>query len=151
MTEQAWDPGPVYYEPPARASRVPQAPDRAPAAGQLPITLDGVARSVPAGSTILEVCRDNGIVIQAWSPLTRAQRLNDDKLTHMAARYGKTPAQLIIRWNLQSGVVPLPKAADPRHQAELLNVIDFEITGTDMSRLNALNEYYSALGKLLYV
>jgi diketogulonate reductase-like aldo/keto reductase len=101
--------------------------------------------------SMLDFCRDNGILIQAWSPLTRGQRLNDDKLASMAARYGKTPAQILVRWNLQSGVVPIPKSAEPRHQQDLLNVFDFEIAGTDMLRLNAMNEYYSALGRLLYV
>ena len=57
--------------------------------------------------SMLDFCRDNEIVIQAWSPLTRASRLNDDKVATMAARYGKTPAQLLIRWNLQLGVVPV--------------------------------------------
>jgi 2,5-diketo-D-gluconate reductase A len=98
-----------------------------------------------------DFCRDNDILIQAWSPLTRATRLNDDKVAGMAARYGKTPAQLILRWSLQSGVVPLPKANDPAHQAQNLNVFDFEIAPIDMMRLNALNEHFSALGELAYL
>jgi diketogulonate reductase-like aldo/keto reductase len=100
---------------------------------------------------MLDFCRDNGIVIQAWSPLTRATRLNDDKLGTMAARYGKTPAQLLLRWNLQLGVVPLPKANHVQHQRDNLNVFDFEITPADMAKLNALNQHYSALERLLYL
>ncbi|HEU5136818.1 MAG TPA: aldo/keto reductase [Steroidobacteraceae bacterium] len=100
---------------------------------------------------MLDFCSDNGIVIQAWSPLTRAQRLNDDKLASMAARYGKNPAQLLIRWNLQLGVVPLPKANHVQHQRENLNVFDFEISPSDMHKLRTLNEHYSAMGSLPYV
>jgi 2,5-diketo-D-gluconate reductase A len=100
---------------------------------------------------MLDFCRENDIVIQAWSPLTRARRLGDDKMGPMAARYGKTPAQLLLRWNLQLGVVPLPKANHVQHQRENLNVFDFEILPQDMARLNALNEHYSALGKLAYL
>ncbi|HEY6125892.1 MAG TPA: aldo/keto reductase [Steroidobacteraceae bacterium] len=100
---------------------------------------------------MLDFCHDNDIVIQAWSPLTRALRLNDDKLAAMAARYGKQPAQLLIRWNLQLGVVPLPKANHAQHQRENLNVFDFEISQPDMVRLRALNEHYSAMGSLRYV
>ena len=59
--DQAWDPGPIYYEPPARASAVPRPPDVDAAPTLLPLTLDGVALSVRAGSTILEVCREEGI------------------------------------------------------------------------------------------
>src|SRR4030095_14997138 len=67
---------------------------------------------------MLDFCRDNGILIQAWSPLTRARRLNDDKVSTMSARYGKTSAQLLIRWSLQLGVVPLPKSNQARHQRD---------------------------------
>jgi diketogulonate reductase-like aldo/keto reductase len=100
---------------------------------------------------MLDFCHDNGIVIQAWSPLTRGQRINDDKLASMAARYGRTPAQLLIRWNLQLGVVPLPKANHVQHLHDNLHVFDFEITQQDMAKLRALNEHYSALGQLLYI
>ena len=100
---------------------------------------------------MLDFCRDNDIIIQAWSPLTRATRLNDDKVGAMAARYGKTPAQLLIRWNLQLGVVPLPKANQVRHQRDNLNVFDFEISTQDMARLNGLNQHYSALERLQYL
>lgn len=100
---------------------------------------------------MLDFCHDNGIVIMAWSPLTRGQRLNDDKLAAMAARYGRTPAQLLIRWNLQLGVVPLPKANHVQHLRDNLHVFDFEISQPDMARLRALNEHYSSLERLLYV
>jgi len=100
---------------------------------------------------MLDFCHDNQIVIQAWSPLTRGQRLNDDKLTSMAARYGKTPAQLLIRWNLQLGVVPLPKANHTQHQRENLEVFDFEIRPADMAKLRTLNQHYSSVGALPYV
>jgi len=100
---------------------------------------------------MLDFCHDNHILIQAWSPLTRALRLNDDKLAAMAARYGKTPPQLLIRWNLQLGVVPLPKANHTQHQQENLNVFDFEIRQPDMAKLRTLNEHYSSMGMLPYV
>ena len=100
---------------------------------------------------MLDFCHDNDIVIQAWSPLTRGTRLNDDKLAAMAARYGRTPAQLVIRWNLQLGVVPLPKANHTTHQRNNLQVFDFEISQLDMNKLRTLNEHYSALGRLQYV
>jgi 2,5-diketo-D-gluconate reductase A len=100
---------------------------------------------------MLDFCHDNGIVIMAWSPLTRGQRLNDDKLAAMAARYGRTPAQLLIRWNLQLGVVPVPKANHVQHLRDNLHVFDFEISQQDMAKLRSLNEHYSALGRLDYL
>ena len=100
---------------------------------------------------MLDFCRENEITIQALSPLTRGKRLGDDKMASMAARYGKTSAQLLLRWNLQLGVVPLPKANHVQHQRENLNLFDFEILPQDMARLNALNEHYSARGELAYL
>lgn len=100
---------------------------------------------------MLDFCHDNGILIQASSPLTRASRLNDDKVSAMAARYGKTPAQLLIRWNLQLGVVPLPKANHSQHLRDNLQVFDFDIATQDMMRLNGLNQHFSAFERLAYL
>jgi 2,5-diketo-D-gluconate reductase A len=69
----------------------------------------------------------------------------------MAARYGRTPAQLLIRWNLQMGVVPLPKANHLAHLRDNLHVFDFTISPPDMVKLRALNEHYSALDRLQYL
>lgn len=98
---------------------------------------------------MLEYCRDREIVIQAYSPLTRADRLDDETLTELAGRYAKTPGQILIRWNLQLGVVPLPKANSESHLKEDLLVFDFEIYDEHMSKLNELNEQWSSLGRTL--
>jgi len=97
-----------------------------------------------------EYCRKREIAIQAHSPLTHGNRLGDDTLRTIAKRYRKTSAQLLIRWNLQLGVVPLPKANRLEHQLEDLEVFDFEISAADMTVLASLNERYSALGSLPY-
>jgi 2,5-diketo-D-gluconate reductase A len=109
--------------------------------GELPVV--NQVEWTPFGHSprMLDFCHDNDIVIQAWSPLTRGTRLNDDKLSAMAARYGRTPAQLLIRWNLQLGVVPLPKANHAGHQRDNLHVFDFEISQLDMAKLRTLNEH----------
>jgi 2,5-diketo-D-gluconate reductase A len=100
---------------------------------------------------MLNYCHKNNIVIQAYSPLTRAKRLDDPVLSAMAAQYGKTPAQLLIRWNLQLGIVPLPKANQIDHQKENLAIFDFEIADEEMELLSNLNENYSSLGSLPYI
>lgn len=100
---------------------------------------------------MLAYCRENKIVIQAYSPLTRTERLADNTLAEISARYGKSPAQLLIRWNLQNGTVPIPKANRVQHLAENLDVFDFELSNDDMAALDSLNEHYSALGSLPYV
>jgi 2,5-diketo-D-gluconate reductase A len=127
-----------------------QLQDLARATGEVPV-VDQVEWSPLGHSTsMLEFCRDNHIVIQAYSPLTRAERLHDTRLQSIAARYGRTPAQILIRWNLQLGTVPLPKANRPQHLQENIDVFAFELSDADMSELSALNEHYSSLGSLAY-
>lgn len=96
-------------------------------------------------------CEKNNIIIQAYSPLTRATRLDDETLVQTASKYGKTTAQILMRWNLQQNYVPIPKANQRRHLEENINVFDFEISENDIEQLNGLNEHYSSLGFLPYV
>lgn len=100
---------------------------------------------------MLGYCQENGIIIQAYSPLTRHERLDDPTLGAIAEQYRKSPAQLLIRWNIQLGNIPIIKAGQEEHLKEDLNVFDFAITDEDMLEISALNEQYSALGSLPYI
>lgn len=120
------------------------ASDETPAVNQVEWSPFGHSRD------LLEACRQEGIVIQAYSPLTRAQRLDSRTLARVAAHCDRTPAQVLIRWNLQRGTVPIPKANQAKHLEENVGVFDFEIGGEDMEALDGLNEEYSALGSLPY-
>ncbi|WP_028032188.1 aldo/keto reductase [Chelativorans sp. J32] len=93
----------------------------------------------------------SGIVIQAYSPLTRATRLDDAGLLEIAEKYDRTPAQVMIRWNLQRGTVPIPKANQRRHLEENIAVFDFALDEDDLDALDSLNEHFSSLGRLPYV
>ena len=93
----------------------------------------------------------NGIVLMAYSPLTRGERLEDVTLMEIGRRHGKTPAQVMIRWNLQKGTVPIPKANRADHCRENLDVFNFELDPDEMARLDRLNDHWSALGALPYV
>ena len=99
---------------------------------------------------MLRYAREREIVLQAYSPLTRALRLNEPQLAKIAAAYGKSAAQVLLRWNLQHGTVPLPKANQRAHLQENLEIFDFALSDAHMSALDALNERYSALGELPY-
>ncbi len=100
---------------------------------------------------VLDWCRDHGIVIQAYSPLTRGRRLDDPKLQAIAQRHDKTPAQVLLRWNVQMGTVPIPKANQREHLEENLGIFDFRLAEEDLQELNALNEHASSLGSLSYL
>ncbi|ODR92109.1 aldo/keto reductase [Sinorhizobium alkalisoli] len=99
---------------------------------------------------MLRYATESHIVIQAYSPLTRTKRLRDEALAEIAARYNKSPAQVLIRWNLRRATVPIPKANQRRHLEENIDVFDFEISEGDMEILNDLNEHYSSRGTLPY-
>ena len=100
---------------------------------------------------VLDWCSERGIVIQAYSPLTRGQRLDDARLGAIAERHGRTAAQVLLRWNLQLGTAPLPKANRREHLVENLGVFDFSLADAELDELSALNERSSSLGMLPYV
>ncbi|HEX5161890.1 MAG TPA: aldo/keto reductase [Steroidobacteraceae bacterium] len=100
---------------------------------------------------MLNFCRANDIVVQAYSPLTRGKRLKDERLAGIAMKHGKTPAQVILRWDLQHGVVPIPKAYREDHQRQNIALFDFELDAGDMAMLDGLNERFSALDGLEYL
>lgn len=116
------------------------------ASGEVPVTNQIEWSPFGHSSDMLQFCEDNDIVIQAYSPLTRRERLNDETLETIAEAHGKTPAQVLIRWNLQLGVVPIIKANSAEHQRENLDVFDFELSDEEMHRLSSLNELFSSLG-----
>lgn len=99
----------------------------------------------------LEAARRRGVAIQAYSPLTRGKRLDDERLVNLASAFDKTPAQLLLRWDLQHGIAPLPKANRRHHLEENLGIFDFEISDSSLTEVDQLNEHYSALGALPYI
>lgn len=81
-----------------------------------------------------------GIVTESWSPIGRAgEMLADPAITRIAEAHGKTPAQIVLRWQVQSGFVPAPKSADPERQAQNLDVFGFALTESDMAALSGLD------------
>jgi diketogulonate reductase-like aldo/keto reductase len=91
---------------------------------------------------LLEYCKDHGIVLEAYSPLTRRQKFKDKTLQAVAAKTGKFPAQILLRWCLQHGTVPLPKSAHPERIRENAQIFDFELEPADMQALDGLDEGY---------
>ena len=87
---------------------------------------------------VTEFCRKNDIVLEGWSPIGRGRLLRLPLLQEMGARYGKSPAQLCIRFALQSGVLPLPKSSSRARMLENLDVFDFTLSEEDFSRLATL-------------
>ena len=86
----------------------------------------------------VEFCKAHGILPEAWSPLGRTRVLQDERLAGIAAKYGKSVAQLCVRFALQCGVAPLPKSSSPARMQANLDVFDFVISDEDMDRILTL-------------
>ena len=89
---------------------------------------------------LLRFCKNNGIQLEAYSPLTRGQRLNDPNIVRIAKAYDKTPAQILVRWSLQHDLVVIPKSSHGERILENSQVFDFYINQKDMEILDSLNE-----------
>ena len=82
----------------------------------------------------------HGIVVQAWSPLARGPELRSEPVvTELAQRYGRTPAQIVLRWHIELGLAPVPKSEDPQRLRENIDVFDFVLSPDDVARLSALD------------
>lgn len=90
-------------------------------------------------------CKSCGIVVEAWSPLGTGQMLNNATLKTIATRYGKSVAQVCIRWALQHEVLPLPKSVTSSRIRENLDVFDFELSSVDMLTIDRM-EYFGGSG-----
>ena len=87
---------------------------------------------------LVSYCKQNGIALEAWSPLGSGAVLKDAKLAEIAAKYGKSVAQLCVRFALQNDIVPLPKSTNPERMEANKQVFDFEITQEDMKALKEM-------------
>jgi diketogulonate reductase-like aldo/keto reductase len=86
-------------------------------------------------------CEQHDIFIEAWSPLMRGKEVLDHEgIKEIAEKYGKSPAQVIIRWHLQNNVIVIPKSVTPARIEENFNVFDFSLTTDEIARIDGLNQ-----------
>ena len=85
-------------------------------------------------------CDDNGIQFEAWSPLMQGQLFENPLLKELANKYNKTVAQVILRWDLQNGVVTIPKSTKEHRIMENAAIFDFDLSTEDMNIISELNE-----------
>jgi len=86
-----------------------------------------------------EYCSQHGIQVEAWRPLMKGEVANVPEIRELAVKYGKTPAQIVLRWNLQHGVVTIPKSVSESRIRENADLFDFELSREDMAKLDGLN------------
>ena len=83
-------------------------------------------------------CRENGIQIEAWSPIMKGN-LDFPILLELARKYGKTPAQIVLRWHIQNNVVIIPKSVRKNRILENSRIFDFSLSADDMGKCDSLN------------
>ncbi|QGZ65345.1 aldo/keto reductase [Paraburkholderia acidisoli] len=92
-----------------------------------------------AREDLVAIHMERGIVTETWSPIGRGGELLAEPLVvSIAQRYGRTPAQIVLRWQVQRGFVPVPKSADPERQALNLDIFDFQLTDEEMTAVATL-------------
>jgi len=89
---------------------------------------------------LLDFCDKHGVVVEAYSPLAHGKKMEDPTIAKVAANYNKSPAQIMIKWAIQHGMVVIPKSKNPGRIAQNLDVFDVKINKADMALLDNLNE-----------
>lgn len=90
---------------------------------------------------LADYCKKEGLIVEAYAPLTHGYKLQDETVEKIAAELGKSPSQILIRWSLQHGYVPLPKTQNVTRLRENLEVYDFEISDEQMKLLDHPDAY----------
>ena len=86
----------------------------------------------------VDYCQSRGIVVEAWAPLGRMTMAGDAAISSIADAHGKTAAQISLRWEIQHGILPIPKSSHPERMRQNLSVFDFSLTEKEMTTLDAL-------------
>ncbi|MGO4529239.1 aldo/keto reductase [Paenibacillus sp. 2TAF8] len=86
-----------------------------------------------------DFCGAQGIQLEAWSPIMKGKLNQDSTLKGLAQKYGKTPAQIILRWDIQNQIVTIPKSVTPERIRENADIFDFELTPDELRQIDALD------------
>jgi diketogulonate reductase-like aldo/keto reductase len=89
---------------------------------------------------LLDFCKKNGIQLEAWSPLMQGKLLDQPELVKIAQKHGKSVTQIILRWDLQNGVVTIPKSVKEHRIIENADIFNFELSVEDMAAIDDLNQ-----------
>ena len=87
---------------------------------------------------LARTCAELGILVEAWAPLGRGAAMEEPAITKLAAAYGKTPAQIILRWHLDQGRAAIPKTGNPARMRENIDVFDFSLTAGEIATIDAI-------------
>ena len=111
------------------------------ASGEIPAVNQIESHPLLTQYPLLEYCAEKDIACQAWSPLggEGGAVLKEEAVVSVAAKHGKSPAQVVLRWDLQRGIVPLPRSTRKERIISNLDIFDFELDDADMAAIDALD------------
>lgn len=90
---------------------------------------------------IVDYCRQNGITVMGYSPLTKGKKLQDKTLVEIAKRHNKSPAQILIRWSVEQGFITIPKSSDPSRIEQNTEVFSWSLDKDDLKTLNEMPDW----------
>lgn len=91
-------------------------------------------------NNIINYCKDNNIKVVAWSPISRGRVLSNDLIIDLSQKYKKSIVQIVLRWHMQKGVIPIPKSSNENRIKENIDIFNFEISSEDMKAIDSLDE-----------
>ncbi len=94
---------------------------------------------------LMNYCRQRNIQLQAYTPLTKTKKFKNAVIQELSSKYGKSPAQVILRWNMQHGVSAIPKSSYAQRIKENFDIWDFELNNEDLVAMDGLNENYRVI------
>ena len=89
---------------------------------------------------LLDHCKRKNIQLQSYSPITRGKKFDDSRLLNLCKKYDKSPAQIILRWNIEQGISTIPKSSNKERLQENFDVFRFSLTKEDVELMNSFDE-----------
>lgn len=89
---------------------------------------------------LLQYCKNQNIQLEAWAPIMKGQVNDIDIFQNLAEKYGKTPVQIVLRWDIQKGVVTIPKSVKPERIVSNADIFDFELSPEDIKQIDGLDK-----------
>ncbi|MDT7620547.1 MAG: 2,5-diketo-D-gluconate reductase [Pseudonocardiales bacterium] len=118
---------------PAHLDRLAKETDTVPAVNQIEL------HPLLTQTELRKYHAEHGIATEAWSPIAQGEVLGEQTITSLADKYGKSPAQVVLRWHLQVGNIVFPKSVNPDRVRENIDVFDFELADDDMDAIAAMD------------
>jgi 2,5-diketo-D-gluconate reductase A len=118
---------------PAHLDRLAKETDTVPAVNQIEL------HPLLTQTELRKYHAEHGIATEAWSPIAQGEVLGEQTITSLADKYGKSPAQVVLRWHLQVGNIVFPKSVSPDRMRENIDVFDFELADDDVDAIEAMD------------